>query len=69
MAFNIEADPREQRNAMAENDWVIDPFFEHVGAYHASLQSIPTHRRRTSRTPRPQARVAAPAVDRFGPPR
>ena len=41
MAFNIEADPREQRNSMAENGWVIDPFFEAVGAYRASLKDHP----------------------------
>ncbi|HEY6525387.1 MAG TPA: sulfatase-like hydrolase/transferase [Solirubrobacteraceae bacterium] len=41
MAFNIEADPREQRNVMAENGWVIDPFMQHVGAYRASLKNHP----------------------------
>ena len=41
MAFNIEADPREQRNVMAENGWVIDQFFEAVGAYHATLKEHP----------------------------
>jgi hypothetical protein len=41
MAFIIEADPREMRNVMPENGWVIEPFFEPIGAYRASMQEHP----------------------------
>ena len=41
MAYIIEADPREMRNVMPENGGVIKPFFEHIGAYRASLQEHP----------------------------
>jgi arylsulfatase A-like enzyme len=41
MGFNIEADPREMRNVMAENGWLLEPFFEQVGAYEATLKEHP----------------------------
>ena len=41
MAFNIEADPREMRNVMTENSWVMRPYLGTVGQYRASLKKHP----------------------------
>jgi arylsulfatase len=41
MAFNIEADPREMRNVIVENSWVMRPYLQTVGSYMASLQTHP----------------------------
>jgi len=41
MAFNIEADPREMRNVMMENSWVMRPYLQTVGEYQASLTKAP----------------------------
>ena len=41
MIFNIEADPREMRNVVAENSWVMRPYLQAVGAYAATLKKHP----------------------------
>ena len=41
MGFNIEADPREMRNCAAENGWLLDPYLDSIGAYHATLKDHP----------------------------
>ena len=41
MAFNIEADIREQRNVIAENSWLMNPYLQTIGAYRASLEAHP----------------------------
>ncbi|MFB3040292.1 MAG: sulfatase-like hydrolase/transferase [Candidatus Poribacteria bacterium] len=39
--YNIEADPREERNVGAENGWVIVPYLQLIGAYKKSLEMHP----------------------------
>lgn len=41
MAFNIEADPREMRNVVTENSWVMRPYLATLGGYLASLKKHP----------------------------
>ena len=41
MAFNIEADPREMRNVVMENSWVMRPYLQTIGAYQATLKTHP----------------------------
>jgi arylsulfatase len=41
MAFNIEADPREMRNVMTQNSWVMRPYLQTVGEYTATLKKHP----------------------------
>ena len=41
MAYNIEADIREQRNVIAENSWLMNPYLQTIGAYRASLEAHP----------------------------
>jgi hypothetical protein len=41
MAFNIEADIREQRNVIAENSWLMNPYLQTIGAYKKSLEAHP----------------------------
>jgi arylsulfatase len=41
MAFNIEGDIREQRNVIAENSWLMNPYLQTIGAYKASLAAHP----------------------------
>lgn len=39
--YNIEADPREERNVGAENGWVIVPYLQLIGEYKATLKDHP----------------------------
>ncbi len=39
--YNIEADPREERNVGAENGWLVVPYLQLIGEYKATLQDHP----------------------------
>ena len=39
--YNIEADPREERNVGAENGWLVVPYLQLIGEYMATLQDHP----------------------------
>ncbi len=39
--YNIEADPREERNVGAENGWLIVPYLQFIGEYRKSLRKHP----------------------------
>jgi len=41
MIFNIEADPREMRNIVLENTWVVRPYGKIIAQYLASLKKHP----------------------------
>jgi hypothetical protein len=47
--FNIESDPREERNIGALCEWVVGPALRVVEDYKASIRRYRTHRPRTSR--------------------
>ena len=48
--FNIEADPREMRNVMAENGWVLEPYYEQSAPTAPRSKTTPTHPPPTSPT-------------------
>ena len=39
--YNIEADPREERNVGAENGWLVVPYLQLIGEYMATVQDHP----------------------------
>jgi arylsulfatase len=39
--YNIEADPREERNVGAENGWLVVPYLQLIGEYKATLRDHP----------------------------
>lgn len=39
--YNIEADPREERNVAAENAWLVVPYMQLVSEYRKSLEKFP----------------------------
>lgn len=39
--YNIEADPREERNVGAENGWLVVPYLQLIGEYKAALRDHP----------------------------
>jgi arylsulfatase len=39
--YNIEADPREERNVGAENGWLVVPYLQLIGKYKATLRDHP----------------------------
>ncbi len=41
MLFNIEADPRERRDVILENTWVMRPYARIIGEYLATLKEHP----------------------------